>query len=75
MSATDVPDADERVEQRVPERLLLNVREVAELHWNKRADGLENGELWRMTALGVCCQYLATGRRMFAIPKGVCYKK
>ena len=31
MSGKDAIQTDERVEQRVPERLLLNVREVAEL--------------------------------------------
>ena len=31
MGAIDAPDIDERVEEHVPERLLLNVGEVAEL--------------------------------------------
>ena len=44
MSAKDVPDAGERVEQRVPERLLLNVRGVSELL------GISERTVWKMAS-------------------------
>ena len=44
MSGKDAIQTDERVEQRVPERLLLNVREVAELL------GISERTVWKMAS-------------------------
>ena len=44
MSGNDALDTDERVEQRVPERLLLNVKEVAELL------GISERMVWKMAS-------------------------
>jgi len=44
MSGRGAPDTDEIVEQRVPERLLLNVKEVAELL------GISERTVWKMAS-------------------------
>ena len=56
MSAKDVPDAGERVEQRVPERLLLNVRGVSELL------GISERTVWKMASCRELLAPLRIGR-------------
>ena len=56
MSEKEVLDGDEKVEERVPKRLLLNVKEVAEVL------GVSERTIWKLASCGKVPAPLNVGR-------------